>query len=190
VRSMDEFRASPLAIDFDAVVAPDVRARFLELPGAVDVRGRTVPIDYDVEDVSGTPRGVARLRLPEKLARTLTAEELPELDRPIRFTVLRGPRGAVRATTLHELQDLLDRPWSPDEVVRDESPSGLTPRDERRVRELAGEFRREKRPPRGRAGRRVDGRGPGHRGGGGDGAKPRGRGPGGAAPRGRRRRGR
>jgi len=190
VRSMDEFRASQLPIDFDAIVAPDVRATFLALPDAVDVRGRTVPIDYDVEDVSGTPRGVARLRLPEKLARTMTEEELPALDRPIRFTVLRGPRGAVRATTLAELQDLLDRPWSPDEVVRDEPSTDLTPRDERRVRELAGEFRRDKRPPRGRAARRGDGSGPRHRGPGGDGSPPRGRGPGGAAPRGRRRRGR
>jgi len=128
--------------------------------------------------------------LPEKLARTMTEEELPALDRPIRFTVLRGPRGAVRATTLAELQDLLDRPWSPEEVVRDEPSTDLTPRDERRVRELAGEFRRDKRPPRGRAARRGDGSGPRHRGPGGDGSPPRGRGPGGAAPRGRRRRGR
>ena len=190
VRSMDAFRASPLAIDFDAIVSPEDRARYRALPDAVDIRGRTVPIDYDVEEVSGTLRGVARLRLPEKLARTMTEEELPELDRPVRFTVLRGPRGAVRATTLAELQDMLDRPWSPDEVTRDERSSDLTPRDERRVRELAGELRREKRPPRGRAGRRGDGSGPRHRGGSGDGAQPRGRGPGGNVPRGRRRRGR
>ena len=76
-----------------------------------------MPIDYDVEEVDGRPRGVARLRLPEKLARTLTEEELPALDRPVRFIVLRGPRGAVRATTLDELQEVLDRPWSPDEVA-------------------------------------------------------------------------
>ena len=69
--------------------------------------------------VDGRPRGVARLRLPEKLARTLTEDELPRLDRPVRFTVLRGPRGAVRASTLDELQDILDRPWSPDEVAVD-----------------------------------------------------------------------
>jgi ATP-dependent helicase HrpA len=194
VHSMDAFRSSQLPIDFDAIVPLEERARFLALPDAVDIRGRTVPIDYDVEEVSGATRGVARLRLPEKLARTITEEELPTLDRPIRFTALRGPRGAVRATTLGELQDMLDRPWSPDEVVRDERSNDLTPRDERRVRELAGEFRRERRPQRGRAGRRGDGSGPRNRGGGGDGARPRGGGPGGAAPRGggggRRRRGR
>ena len=42
--------------------------------------------------------GVARLRLPEKIARTLTEDELPALDRPLRFVVTRGARGAARAT--------------------------------------------------------------------------------------------
>jgi hypothetical protein len=141
VRSLDEFRAAPLAIDFDAIVPPAERARWLALPDAAMVRDRTVPIDYDVEEADGQRRGVARLRLPEKLARTLTEGELPTLDRPIRFTVLRGPRGAIRASSLAELQDLLDRPWSPDEVPSAERPSDLTPRDERRSRELARELR-------------------------------------------------
>jgi hypothetical protein len=193
VGSMDAFRASPLAIDFDSIVAPDERARWLALPDSVVVRGREIPIDYDVEDANGTPRGVARLRLPEKVARTLTDEEVPVLDRPVRFTVLRGPRGAVRAATLDELQEMLDRPWSPDEMTRDEQPSDLTPRDERRVRELAGEFRRDKRSQRGRQGRRDDRGGARRGGGGGRDGRPRGGpggGPGGGGPRGRRRRGR
>jgi len=46
-------------------------------------------------------------------------EELPVLDRPLRFVVTRGPRGTVRATSLGELQSLLDQPWSPDEMVED-----------------------------------------------------------------------
>ena len=166
VGSMDEFRASPLAIDFDAIVRPEERERWMALPDMVVVRGREVPIDYDVENVDGASRGVARLRLPEKLARTLAEEELPVLDRPVRFTVLRGPRGAVRAATLDELQDILSRPWSPNEVVEDERPADLTPGDERRVRELAGEFRRNRPGQRdqrgdrgrgGRGGRRSDG---------------------------------
>ena len=178
VHSMDEFRAAPLRIDFDSIVRPEERAKWLSLPDSVVVRGREVPIDYDVEDVNGAPRGVVRLRLPEKLARTLAAEEVPVLDRPVRFTVLRGPRGAVRAASLEELQEILDRPWSPNEVVEEERPADLTPRDERRVRELAGEFRRNRRGQRvtrgrrGPNGRRGDGdparqdRGPGRRGGG------------------------
>lgn len=185
VRSIDEFRAAPLRIDFDALVSPAERARWLALPGVSIVRGREVPLDYDVEMVDDQPRGVVRLRLPEKLARTLTEDELPAFDRPVRFTVLRGPRGAVRAATLEELQELLDRPWSPDETAQEPSDE-LAPREERRVRELAREFRRDRGRPRR------------HERGDGDprGSPGRGRGPGGSAHRGsggpgrRRRRGR
>jgi len=142
---MSAFRAAPLAIDFDALVSRAERDRWLALPDVASIRGRDVPIDYDIEQVAGESRGVARLRLPEKLARTLTEEELPTLDRPIRFTVLRGPRGAVRAATLDELQDILDRPWSPDELPGDERPSELAPRDEYRAKQLARAYRRDQR---------------------------------------------
>ena len=79
------------------------------------MRGRPVPIHYEVEGEPGATVGVARLRLGAKLARTLVDEELPTLDRPVRLMVTRGQRGAVRADTLAELQELLDRPWSPEE---------------------------------------------------------------------------
>jgi hypothetical protein len=184
VTSVDAFRSAPLAIDFDSLVPRAQRERLLALPNTVVVRGREVPVDYDVEDVEGNRRGVARLRLPEKLARTITEDELPELDRPVRFTVLRGPRGAVRASTLDELQDLLDRPWSPNEVA-DERPDDLTPREERRVRELASELRHETRDHRGRHQPRERGRDRSRHEGGGSRGSGR-RGPGG----GRRRRGR
>ena len=97
------------------------------LPSAVEIRGKWIDIDYDLEDRPDTDSAadgaegmipVARLRLPEKLARTLSDAELPELDRPLRFIVTRGQRGAVRASTLGELQELLDRPWSPEEQSR------------------------------------------------------------------------
>ncbi len=186
VGSMTEFRATPLAIDFEALVPARERARLLDLPGFVVIRGREIPIDYDVEDTEGRPSGVVRLRLPEKLARTLTEDEVPRLDRPVRFTVLRGPRGAVRASTLDELQDLLDRPWSPDEVAFVQRPTDLTPHDERRARELAREFRRNQRGRGERYGPRRDDRDHGRRGGGaGRGPRSSGRGPGGRRRRGR-----
>jgi ATP-dependent helicase HrpA len=110
------------------VVLPvEARAPYLELPNHVSVRGREVEIDYDVEP---GPVGVARLRLPEKMARTLVEEELPVLDRPVRFTVLRGQRGTVRAATLDELQDLLDRPWAP--PPRPRADDRRQPKDGRR----------------------------------------------------------
>jgi ATP-dependent helicase HrpA len=79
--------------------------------------GRTVPMHYEVEEdaTTGALTGVVRLQLPEKLARTLVSEELPALDRPVRFAVSRGARGAVKADTLEEMQELLDRPFSPGE---------------------------------------------------------------------------
>ncbi|HEU4643440.1 MAG TPA: DEAD/DEAH box helicase [Gemmatimonadaceae bacterium] len=152
VRSMDDFRAAELRIDPDAIVPAEERARLLALPDAVSVRDRTVPIDYDVEDGVG---GVARLRLPEKLARSLVESELPELDRPLRFVVPRGPRGAARAATLDELQELLDRPWMPDEVAAE--------RDERHGRggrERRGDGRGTQ--GRGRERGQGHGRGAGH----------------------------
>jgi hypothetical protein len=112
IRSYEEFRAKPLTVDIDALVPGAERARWMALPDSVTIRDREVPIEYAVEDDVG---GVARLRLPEKMARTLVDAELPQMDRPVRFVVTRGQRGAVRASTLDELQDLLDRPWAPDE---------------------------------------------------------------------------
>jgi hypothetical protein len=184
---MEDFRSSSLAVDFDSIVRPEDRARWMALPDFVTVRGREVPIDYDVEDIDGARRGVARLRLPEKLARTLAEEEIPALDRPVRFTVLRGPRGAVRAASLGELQEILDRPWSPNEVVEDERPVDLTPREERRVRDLAGDVRRNRRGHRDQRSDRGRRGGPRARSPG-DGDRP-GRGPkrGGGPRRGRRR---
>jgi hypothetical protein len=116
VNSMNDFRNTRLRLDPDEFVSPDVRARYLELPSTVDIRDREIDIDYDVEERNGERVGVARLRLPEKLARNVVESELPILDRPLRFVVIRGQRGAIRADTLDELQEILERPWSPDEV--------------------------------------------------------------------------
>ena len=116
VRSMDEFRSADLRLDPDAMVPASERARWMALPSSAPIRGHDVPVEYEVDD-SGA--GVIRLRLPEKLARTLVTSELPEFDRPVRFVVTRGQRGAVRAATLQELQERLDLPWSPGERAHD-----------------------------------------------------------------------
>ena len=132
VGSLADFRAAHLAIDPDEIVPRAERERYMALPSVTEVRDREVPIDYDVEDGVG---GVARLRLPEKMARTLVESELPTLDRPLRFVVARGPRGSVRAATLDELQESLDRPWMPEEVeegdVREPRRHGRGPREKR-----------------------------------------------------------
>jgi ATP-dependent helicase HrpA len=133
VNSVSEFRHSSFDIDPDAIVPRVVREQYALLPSTVPVRGRDVEIDYDVEDSDGAPIGVARLRLPEKLARTLAPEELPNLDRPLRFIVTRGVRGAARANTLAELQEELDRPFTEREIS-DLDRASETQRKERQGR--------------------------------------------------------
>ncbi|MBC7672409.1 MAG: DEAD/DEAH box helicase [Polaromonas sp.] len=120
VHTLTEFKQADLALaaDLESWSPRAERAKFDALPARVSVRDRDVEIDYDVEEVNGAPVGVARLQLPEKVARTLTAGEVPVLDRPVRFVVYRGQRGQVRAKTLEELQLLLDAPWTDDEVAR------------------------------------------------------------------------
>ncbi|HEY3287910.1 MAG TPA: DEAD/DEAH box helicase [Gemmatimonadaceae bacterium] len=118
VRDVPEWRAARALLDPDDFVPHAERERLKRLPGAVEVRDRAVPIDYEVEETADGVLGVARLRLPEKVARNLVAEELPALDRPVRFTVIRGARGAVKAATLDELQERLDDPFTDDERSR------------------------------------------------------------------------
>jgi len=114
-------------------VPRDVRERYADLPSLIDIRGKQVEIQYDVEETDQSPVGVARLRLPEKLARNLAAEELPVLDRPLRFVVPRGARGAARGETLEELQDELERPFTRDEIAQLERTQN-SERDGRRER--------------------------------------------------------
>jgi hypothetical protein len=145
VRSMDDFRAARLVVDVDKFVPGEIRDKLERLPDQVQIRDREVEIDYDVEERDGQRRGVARLRLPEKIARTLTEAEIPKLDRPIRFVVLRGQRGAVRADTLDELQDRLSQPWSPDEVEETADDRAMLSHAEREVKQIAEDFRRHRR---------------------------------------------
>ncbi|MFL5504172.1 MAG: DEAD/DEAH box helicase [Gemmatimonadaceae bacterium] len=153
VNSMDDFRSARLVVDREKFVSRDVRDRLHRLPNQITIRDRDVDIDYDVEERDGERRGVARLRLPEKIARTLTEAEIPALDRPIRFVVLRGQRGAVRADTLDELQDRLAQPWSPDEVEETADDRAMLSHAEREVKRVASEFRRHRHGGGGHRGR-------------------------------------
>jgi hypothetical protein len=152
--SMDDFRAARLLVDRDRFVPYETRERLARLPDQVTIRDRDVDIDYDVEERDGERRGVARLRLPEKIARTLSEGEIPQLDRPVRYVVLRGQRGAVRADTLDDLQERLAQPWSPDEVEESADDRAMLSQAERNVREIAGEFRRHRRGGESRHGAR------------------------------------
>jgi hypothetical protein len=151
VNSMTDFKHADLDLtsELEALAPATLRAVYARLPDRVFVRDRDVDIQYDVEEGEGEKgnTAVARLRLPEKLARTLTEAELPPLDRPLRFIVTRGARGAARATTLSALQDELERPFTEEELE---------------AMNRAWEARREERRDRKR--RRREGRGGGSNG--------------------------
>ncbi len=158
VESMQDLKHLQLRMSWDDWITPGQRALYDELPHMVSVRDRQVPIEYDVEERDdGTLFGVARLRLPEKLARTLVTEELPPFDRPYRFVVVRGQRGSARGRTLGELQDALDTPWMPDELATlgDEYGQRKQGRERSREEYQRGKERRSVIPPkrRGRKGR-------------------------------------
>jgi len=136
VTDLHGLRTAALRFDPDAFVPAAERARWMALPGAVELRDRTVAMHYEVEDQpDGSVLGVVRLQMPEKLARTLVEEELPVLDRPLRFVVTRGARGTVRAATLAEVQEALRAPWMDDERERrPKKKHGRPPFDPRRGR--------------------------------------------------------
>ena len=100
VGSWDEFINARLELDVDQMV-PEAERRALDaLPASVHLYGDRVPVDYEVEQGIG----VVRLRLKEGQARRLQPRDLPPLDRPVRFTVLRGKREAVRSDSLEDLR--------------------------------------------------------------------------------------
>ena len=114
VNSVSDFRAASLHIDPDAFVPADERARLMALPDRVTIRDREIEVRYELDD-NGKP--VARIRLPEKLAKTLSEDELPAFDRPIQFAVHRAQRKSIRASSLPELRAELARPWSEDDML-------------------------------------------------------------------------
>ncbi len=166
VHDVSSWRDARALLEPDAFVPRAQRLQLMALPGAVEVRDRAVTIDYDVEETPAGVSGVARLRLPEKVARSLVAEELPVLDRPLRFTVMRGARGSVKAATLGELQDRLDEPYTDDEKSRS-SDQG-----KKRGREFDGDRRGKPGGGGGRGGKPGGFRGGDKRGGGRPGAPP------------------
>jgi len=150
VHSVTDLRHAMLNVDPDEFVPPDERERYFALPDTVSIRDRDVEIRYEVEDTPGGPVGVARLRLPEKMARTLSDAEVPTLDRPVRFAVSRGQRGTAKATTLDELQAELERPFTEEELARldrawEERQAARRERKQRhRTREAARELRQDR----------------------------------------------
>jgi ATP-dependent helicase HrpA len=100
VQCWEEFLATPLSLDPHAMVPEGVRRELEQLPSSASVLGDRVPLRYDFEN--GT--GIVLLRLREKQARRLRPRDVPEVDRPLRFSVYRGRREVVRAHSVRELR--------------------------------------------------------------------------------------
>jgi len=100
VGSWEEFLGTPLTLDVDAMIPEGERRALDALPSSVHLYGDRVPVDYEVE--RGV--GVVRLRLKEGQAKRLQPSDVPPFDRPVRFTVLRGKREALRSDSLDELR--------------------------------------------------------------------------------------
>ena len=105
VRSWDEFLAVRIHLEPGALVDEATRARLEALPAMIRVRGDAAPLDYEV--AGGV--GVARVRLREGQAKRLRAGDLPPLDRPLRFALLRGRHPPVLADSIADLQAELRR---------------------------------------------------------------------------------
>ena len=145
VRSYSDFRRARLGIDADAILPRRERERYLDLPDSVEIRGREIPMRYDVEETPQGNRAVVRLQLPEKVARTLSESELPRFDRPVRFVVHRGRRGAARADTLDALRDELDRPFTDDEIAALDRSADRKRQDRTREDRKRGKYETERR---------------------------------------------
>jgi ATP-dependent helicase HrpA len=105
VTSWETFLHTRIVLDPAQLVDPETRQRLEALPGRLHLRGDAVPLDYEVENGSG----VARVRLREGQAKRLRQDELPRLDRPLRFAVQRGRHPPILADTIPALQALLKR---------------------------------------------------------------------------------
>lgn len=105
VDGWEGFLERRLELPLEGAIAPETRAALEALPDKVRLLGDTVPVDYDVEN--GT--GVVRLRIREGQARRLRERDLPDIDRPIRFTVLQNRGAGLRAGSLEDLRNQLRR---------------------------------------------------------------------------------
>jgi hypothetical protein len=100
VTSWEDFLQTRLLLNPVDLVHEHVREALFQLPSMIRIRGDAVALDYAIDDGVA----VARLRLREGQAHQLLERDIPELDRPVRFTVVRGGEEAIRAASLPELK--------------------------------------------------------------------------------------
>jgi ATP-dependent helicase HrpA len=103
VATLEDFQRTDLALAVDEFVDPATRHILDALPSHAEVLGERCALDYEIE--GGRP--VVRLRMKEHVARRLRAADVPPLDRPVVFTVVRGKQASIRAASIEELRRAL-----------------------------------------------------------------------------------
>jgi hypothetical protein len=116
LRSWHDFHHTRINLDPVKLIDAGTREQLEALPARLHLRGDAVPLDYEIQD--GVP--VVRVRLREGQAKRLRIDQLPRLDRPLRFAVQRGRHGPLLADTLPDLHAMLRR--SPKQPVDDSGP--------------------------------------------------------------------
>jgi ATP-dependent helicase HrpA len=111
VTSWEGFLRTRIVLDPRELVDDATRERLEALPTSLRVKGDAVPLEYEVQ--GGV--GVARVRLREGQARRMRQDEVPPLDRPLRFAVQRGGHAPIHADTIQALQAALQRSPRSDE---------------------------------------------------------------------------
>jgi len=106
LRRFDDFFRADLALEVADFVPPEPRRALEALPSWITLGGERCQLDYEVEDGVSA----ARVRLKERIARSLQEQDLPRLDRPLVFSVIRGRTAAIRAGSLAELRRALSAP--------------------------------------------------------------------------------
>ncbi len=103
VNSHEQFLETPLDLNVSEIVPREARLELDVLPKSALVYGDRVPLDYEIEN----NEGVVRMRIREGQARRLRPIDLPGVDRPLRFAVIRGKRVTIRASDLETLHRAL-----------------------------------------------------------------------------------
>ncbi len=97
------FLETKIELETGGLVSDADRHRLDSLPASARLYGDTVALHYEV-----TPEGgVVRLNLREGQVRRLREGDLPRLDRPMRFAMLRGNRPAIEADSVDALRAAL-----------------------------------------------------------------------------------
>ena len=156
VDSYSDFLETDLRVDPDTLIPAEERARWAALPDTIMLAGNEYPLDYAFE--GEVP--VVRARIPARLLAQISERDLPVLDRPLHWTVVRGKKDAIRAATLDEARALVDAPKRERRRNRPEEEEISEPRRRRGPRATSGSTRGggprtgERRRGRGRRGRK------------------------------------